>query len=220
MLKRLVIVDDHAIIRDGLRALFREHPRYTVVGEAADGHSAIEQVMGTHPDILILDIGLPGMDGLDVLKRVQALLPAIKVVILSVFTDIALVTELLRNGARAYIMKESAFAELLIALEVLERGDWFISPPLNTLLIKEYLQQSTQRIAGTPVPLTTRERNVLALLANGQSNKDIAASLSIPLRSVESHRATLMEKLNIRSLAGLTKYAICAGLTSSSWEES
>jgi len=211
----IFLADDHAIVRDGLRSLLESTAEYRIIGEAADGHTTVKRVGELNPDILIVDIAMPELNGIAVTRKLSTQCPDTKIIGLSMHADLDFVVEMLAAGARAYMVKDSAFHELDNAIQTVLKGHRYLSRQIDTVMIDEFIQRySRQETPGSSVPLTNREKEVLQLLAEGCSNKDVSQRLGITLRSAETYRAQLMEKLNMHSIAGLTKYAIKIGLTS------
>jgi DNA-binding NarL/FixJ family response regulator len=207
----LLLADDHPLFRDGLRALVARLSGYEVVAETGDGSDALALIRERRPDIAILDIGLPGMSGLDVARAVAAECPETRVVIVSAHADQEYVQRALKSGVSAYLAKDSTASELEVALSAAQRGGTFLSPTIAGGLTQDYLK----RIKDSPdIPLTTRQHEVLRLIAQGLNTKEIAHRLGLSVKTVETHRTEIMERLDIRDIAGLTRYAIRKGLVS------
>jgi DNA-binding NarL/FixJ family response regulator len=211
---KVLLVDDHRLIREGLRALL-EQEGVEVVGEAADGHEAIAAAKELAPDVVVIDVAMPGLNGIDATKRIRIEAPLVKVLALSMNSDRRYVTAMLEAGASGYLLKSAALDELLQALTVVLGGATYLSPSLPGGVEG----QVSLRRRGTPLPsaaraLSAREREVLQLIAEGRTSKEIAAKLDIAVPTVETHRRQLMAKLDVRTIAELTKYAIREGLTS------
>jgi DNA-binding NarL/FixJ family response regulator len=208
---RVLLVDDHPLVRAGVRRVLDSEPQLEVVGEAADGIGALKAIGETAPDILVLDLAMPGMDGLEVLRRAKAIRPALKIVVLTMHASPEYIARAIQTGADGYLLKESAAPELLAAIAAIMAGRAFHSPTVQT-------QLASMIRNGTPAParaidrLTERERDVLREIAAGRSTKEVAARLGIGPRTVESHRANLMRKLGLHSVALLTQFAIREGL--------
>jgi two-component system response regulator NreC len=199
---RVFLADDHAIFRDGLRALLQRHEGVEIVGEAGDGHEALAGIDRTRPDVVVMDIGMPHLNGLEVTRRVRKRLPRTRVLVLSMYEDADFVYQILAAGASGYMLKESASQELLEALAVVRKGQTYLAPRL------ERHAASVRRSASGDGPLTARERETLQLLAEGYSQAQIATRLHISPKTVETHRRHIGAKLGIRDLAGLVKYAV------------
>lgn len=199
---RVFLADDHAIFRDGLRALLQRHEGVEVVGEAGDGREAIEGIERTRPDIVVMDIAMPHLNGLEVTRRVRKRMPRTRVLVLSMYEDADFVHQILEAGASGYVLKGSASQELLEAIAVVRKGQTYLAPRL------ERQAAPARRGASADGPLTARERETLQLLAEGNSHVQIAARLHISPKTVETHRRHIGAKLGIRDLAGLVKYAV------------
>jgi two-component system, NarL family, response regulator NreC len=210
---KVVLADDHRMMRDGLRAVL-ERAGVEVVGEAANGHEAIAEVRRLRPEILVVDITMPELNGIDAARRVTAELPGIKVIALSMNSDRRYVIAMLEAGATGYLLKNSASDELLNALAVVTRGQTYLSPAIAGSVVEQAVGRAPSSRREAERPLSVREREVLQLIAEGKSSKGIAATLEIAVTTVETHRRQIMDKLNLRTVAELTKYAIREGLTS------
>ena len=206
---KVVLADDHAIVRDGLRAVL-EKAGVRVVGEAANGREAVAEALRAHPDVVVMDLAMPELNGVDATRRLTKELPGTKILGLSMNADRRYVSAMLAAGAAGYVLKNAAAEQLLEALSVVMSGQRYLSPEID--------QSTTSTGAGMHPPaekaLTAREREVLQLVAEGKSSKEIGTALEIALPTVETHRRQIMEKLGLRSIAELTKYAIREGLTS------
>lgn len=209
----VILADDHRIFRDGLRPLLDRQPDFEVVAEAEDGLETLEMVWEHKPDILVLDISMPKLNGIEVTRRVVSEFPQCKIVILSMHADRRFVLETLKAGASGYLLKESSFKELLSALRAAVNGQIHLSEQISGTVIKEYLSIAKQSAGSAFSLLSAREREVLQMLAEGKSNKEIASQLNISVKTIETHRKNIMEKLNIHTVAELTKYAIREGIT-------
>jgi DNA-binding NarL/FixJ family response regulator len=207
----LVLADDHRIVRQGLRALLATEPDFRLVGEAADGLEAVRLVERLRPDVLILDLFLPGLSGLEVARRVHQRLPHTRIVILSMYDNEAYVVEALRAGAAAYVLKVSGAEELMRAVREAAAGRQFLSPPISEHALQSY-RDKTASPADPFESLTDREREVLQLTAEGHSGNAVAERLFISPRTVESHRTNLMRKLGLRNQKELVRYAAQRGL--------
>ena len=209
---RLVLVDDHALVRAGLRALVGEMPGVSVVAEAGDGREALQLIREHKPDIALLDISLPGLNGLEVAARVAKEHPATRVIILSMHGDDESVRRALTAGAAGYLLKNSDRSELELALRTVARGNAWLSPAVTKKVVTAFAEGARSSAQGALEVLTPRQREVLQLIAEGHSNKEIAGRLSLSPKTVETHRTELMERLGIHGVAGLVRYAIHIGL--------
>jgi DNA-binding NarL/FixJ family response regulator len=209
---RVVLADDHTLVRAGIRALLDRMPDVEVVGEAGEGWEAVAQVAATRPDVLLADVAMPGMGGLEAAERLRREFPDVRVVMLSMHANEEYVLQALRAGASGYLLKDAASVELDLALRAAVAGQTYLSPAISRQMIDSYMT----RVAGgaTPEPLTPRQREILRLIAEGKSTKEIAFALTISVKTVETHRSQLMDRLDIHDVAGLVKYAIRAGIVS------
>lgn len=206
---KIVLVDDHKMLRDGLRSLLERRADLQVVGEAGDGSAALAVAAATRPDIVVMDMMMPGLGGPEATRRLVAEHPHIKVIALSMLSDQRLAASMLSAGAAAYLVKSSASDELLEAIDAVSAGRRHVSPELAGAL--DLLGDAAPI---PPAPLSRRERDVLQLLAQGLKSKEIAARLGLATNTIDTHRKTVMDKLGLRSIAELTKYAVREGLTS------
>lgn len=207
----ILIADDHAIVRTGLRALLRSEPSLQLVGEATGGYEAIELVSKTRPDILILDLSMPDLDGIAVTRQLKPQYPDLRILILTVHEDEAMLREAIRAGASGYIVKHAAEAELIAAINTIRRGDLYVDPAMLRVLLVEFPKPRTEQPA-SPDPLTPRETDVLKLIVQGYTNRQVGEELGISVRTVEGHRANLLEKLGLRTRVELVRYARDRGL--------
>jgi DNA-binding NarL/FixJ family response regulator len=214
MTVRILIADDHKILREGLKSLLEKQPEFAVVAEAQDGLSAISAAKKHKPDIAILDIGMPDLNGIEVTRRIRSELAETRVIALSMHADRRFVMGILEAGANGYLLKDSAFAELITAVTAVAKGKMYLSPSIAETVVKNSLEKLDRKDEGSSVLLSGREREVLQMIAEGKSTKEIALKLFVSTKTVETHRKQIMDKLNIRTVAGLTKYAIREGLTS------
>ncbi|MDQ6829269.1 MAG: response regulator transcription factor [Gemmatimonadota bacterium] len=210
---RVLVVDDHALVREGIRHVLTVDPGFEVVAEAASGDEAIAMAKTHAPDVVVLDISMPGGSGLDVTAALRREMPGVRVLILSMHDHEQYVLESVRAGAHGYLRKDSSPGELREAIRAVHDGESFFSAPVATQLSAALRGEATREVRATKLAtITGRERDVLLGVAQGRTNKEIAASLGISPRTVESHRESLMRKLEIRSVAGLTRLAIDEGL--------
>jgi two-component system response regulator NreC len=207
----ILIADDHAIVRTGLRALLTSEPGLQLVGEATGGYEAIELVGKTRPDILILDLSMPDLDGIAVTRQLKPQYPDLRILILTVHEDEAMLREAIRAGASGYIVKHAAEAELIAAIKTIRRGDLYVDPAMLRVLLVESPKPKTEQPA-SPDPLTPRETDVLKLIVQGYTNRQVGEELGISVRTVEGHRANLLEKLGLRTRVELVRYARERGL--------
>jgi DNA-binding NarL/FixJ family response regulator len=211
---RVLLADDHALVRAGIRALLEGLEGVAVVAEAGNGGEVLELARKHRPDVVLLDISMPGIGGLEASAQLKQEIPEVRVVMLSMHANEEYVLQALRAGAVGYMLKDSATAELELALQAVMQGETYLSPPISRQVVEGYVQR-----VGAEQPaadhLTPRQRQVLQLIAEGLSTKEIAYRLELSVKTVETHRAQLMERLQIRDIAGLVKYAIRNGLVSS-----
>jgi DNA-binding NarL/FixJ family response regulator len=208
----IVLADDHPVVRRGLRALLEAVPDFRVTGETGDGLEVVRLVEELRPQVLVLDLMMPGVGGLEVARQVNLRFPTTKVVILSMHANEAYVLEALRNGASAYVLKDAGGGELLQAVRSVVAGSRYLSAPLSERAIADYVEKAKSAPLDPVGELTTREREVLGLAAEGQSTGDIAARLGISPRTAETHRANLMRKLGLHSQTDLVRFAIRQGI--------
>jgi DNA-binding NarL/FixJ family response regulator len=214
MKTKILLVDDHKILRDGICSIVKGYPDMEVIGEAANGKEALRLVKELSPDVVIMDISMPDLNGIDATRRIIADNPNIKVIALSMHHDKQFVSEIFKAGASGYLLKDCAFDELEHAVNIVMDGKTYINPQIASLVIESLVNQPQATSQKSFSLLTDREREVLQLISEGQSTKDIASKLSVSAKTIESHRRQVMGKLNIRNIAELTKYAIREGLTS------
>ncbi len=208
----IVLADDHQVVRHGLRVLLESEPSFRIVGEASDGLEAIDLVERQQPDIVVLDLMMPGLNGLEVARQSSHRSPRTNVVILSMYNNEAYVLEALRAGAKAYVLKASTSDELVRAIREVVAGRRYLSPPLSERAIQAYSQKAESAAVDAYETLTTREREILQLAAEGCTNAEIATRLSISPRTAETHRANLMRKLGLHSHTDLIRYALRRGI--------
>jgi len=211
----VLIVDDHTIVRQGLRKLLEAEGDIEIVGEAADGREAVTKAAEFLPSIVLLDISMPGLNGLEAVRQILKRSPKTRVMVLSMHKNEAYVLQALRNGASGYVLKESASEEIVTALRALGRGESYLSPSISRVVIDDYLRiNSGGEQAGRTLyeSLTAREREIFQLLAEGLKNHEVAERLHVSVKTVETHRAHVMEKLGLNNIAELVKYAIEIGI--------
>jgi DNA-binding NarL/FixJ family response regulator len=210
---KILLADDHKIMRDGLRAMLDKEAGLEVVGEADNGRSALSLARDLKPDVVIMDIAMPDLNGIEATRELAGELIDTKVIALSMHTDRRFVFEMLRAGASGYLLKSSAFEELATAIKLVMSNRTFLSSNILDTVVKDYVNQRTKSNSPAYSRLSDRERQVLQLIAEGNSTKEISFLLNVSTKTVESHRNNIMNKLEIHSLAGLTKFAVREGLT-------
>ena len=212
---RILLADDHIVMRAGLRALLERQPNLEVVGEAGDGRETLELASSRAPDVVVMDIAMPNLNGVEATRRMISKQPTISVVILSMYSDESYVMRALEAGARAYLLKDSAVSDLIRAIEAVSQGKSFFSPKISRILAEEYVHALKQKGVGDSYELlTTREREILQLLVEGNTNKEVATSLNISVYTAETHRGNIFQKLNLHSSAELVLYAVRKGIIS------
>ncbi len=212
---RVILADDHHLVRQGIRSLLEKVDDIQVIAEAEDGQQAIELVQRLAPDVLVMDISMPRLNGIEAAERIRRLGVSTQVVILSMHSDETLARQALRSGARGYLLKRSVTEELILAIRAASRGEIYLTPGISKLLLDEFSNRQTNaESAGLFDLLTSREREVLQLIAEGQTNHAIAEQLSVSVKTVEKHRSSLMSKLKVHDVAGLTRIAIKSKLVS------
>jgi DNA-binding NarL/FixJ family response regulator len=207
---RILLADDHTLVRAGVRRILETQPGITVAGEVSDGDAALDFLRASPVDVLVLDLTMPGTDGFEVLRQVKATLPGMKVLVLTMHANAEYVARAVQDGADGYLLKDSAVQDLVAAIAAVQAGRAYYSPP-----VQRALSELLRAHSAPPRPmdtLTDREREVLRLVVKGLSTKEIASQLDISTRTVETHRANLMRKLNLKSVALLTQFAIREGL--------
>jgi len=214
MEKNILICDDHKIFREGLRALLEKQPGIRVVGEARDGIESVRLAKELSPDIVIMDISMPGLNGIEASRKLAKMRKAARVIALSMHNDRKYVTEIFKAGARAYLLKDSAFEELMDAIKAVNCGRFFLSAGITSVVLGDYIKGPGGDPRSPFTILSSREREVLQLLAEGLRTKEISHKLGLSVKTVETHRKKIMEKLGIQSIAGLTRYAVKEGLIS------
>ncbi len=210
---RIVLADDHTVVRNGLRLILERQPDFEVVGEASDGREVMRLVEAQKPDVVVMDIGMPGLNGMEAARRVVEDFPGTKVAILSMHKDEAYVIRSLKAGVRAYLLKDSAEADLIAAIRAVIDGRSFFSPVIRKVLQEDFMRQLEEReVEDTYDLLTAREREILQLVAEGKSNKEVAQLLNLSLFTVETHRGHILQKLNLHSVPELVLYAVRKGM--------
>jgi DNA-binding NarL/FixJ family response regulator len=208
---RILIADDHEVARQGIRSLLESHPGWEVCAEARDGREAVECASKLKPDILLLDIGMPNLNGLDAARQILALAPDASILILTIHDSEQVIREVLAVGARGFLLKSDAGRDLLAAVEALQQRRTFFTPKVAQMMLDGYLRPQETDTPAQCV-LTPREREVIQLVAEGKTTKEVAAALSLSIKTAETHRTNLMRKLDLHSVADLTLYAVRNGI--------
>jgi two-component system response regulator NreC len=214
MALRLLLVDDHKLIRDGLKSLIAKQPEFEVIGEAGDGLKAVSLVKELKPDIVIMDVSIPELNGYDATRQIVSEFPDVKVIALSMHSDRRFVLEMLKAGANGYMIKDCAFEEITRAVTAVWKGQTYLSPQVAGVIVGDFINQKGIQERSAIAQLSEREREVLKMLAEGHSTKEIASKINLSIKTIETHRKNIMDKLGIRNIAALTKLAIREGLTS------
>ena len=210
----VMVADDHKMMRDGLRMLLNQAKNIEVVGEAHDGQTAVQMAKKLYPDVIVMDIGMPGLNGIEATRQIVGKSPNTKVVALSMHADRRYVVQMLQAGASGYLHKDNAFEELAVAIQTVMKGKTYLSPDIARNVVEECKRLSGKKDDGSVFTiLTDREREVLQQIAEGKATKEIASELSVSVKTIETHRHQIMEKLDLHSVAELTKYAVREGLT-------
>jgi len=211
----ILLADDHNVMRAGLKLLLESHTGFKVVSEASDGNQAVENAVRTRPDVVVLDIAMPKLSGIEAAQRISAQLPQTAIIILSMHSDEGYVLRALKSGARGYLLKDSAESDLIQAIKAVSEGKAFFSPEISKVLAEDYVREINIRGAEDSYDLLSpREREILQLLVEGRSNKDISGLLNLSLYTVETHRRNLQSKLNLHSFPELILYAVRKGIIS------
>jgi len=210
---RILLADDHTVVRNGLRLILQQQPDFQVVGEASDGREAVRLAESEQPDVVVMDIGMPNLNGIEATRRIVSHQPKIAVAILSMHTDEGYVVRSMKAGVRAYLLKDSAEADLIAAIRAISAGKSFFSPAIRKLLQEDFIRQlEDNEVEDTYDLLSTREREILQLVAEGKTNKEMAGALNISPFTVETHRAHILQKLNLHSVPELILYAVRKGI--------
>jgi DNA-binding NarL/FixJ family response regulator len=209
---RILIADDHEVARQGIRALLESHPGWEVCAEAKDGREAVELASNSKPDIVLLDIGMPNLNGLDAARQILAMSPAIAILILTMHDAEQVVREVLAAGARGFVLKSDAARDLVTAVDALQHRRSFFTTRVTQMVLNGYLHQEKETSPSAKAVLTPREREVIQLLAEGKTSKEVAVALKLSVKTAETHRTNLMRKLDLHSVADLTLYAIRNGI--------
>ena len=213
MALRIIITDDHRLIREGLRSLL-ESQGFQVVGEAEDGRSAVKLAKKLDPDAVIIDISIPGLNGIEATRQIHQEAPQVKVIVLSMRSDRRAVLAAFAAGASGYLLKEAAFEEMVVAINVALKGQTYLSPAIAHVVVRNSIEYWSASAEPMGRGISSREREILQLVAEGRSSKEMAESLYVSVKTIETHRKQIMNKLNLHSIAELTKYAVREGVTS------
>jgi DNA-binding NarL/FixJ family response regulator len=205
---RILLADDHAVVRQGFKMILAEQPDMEIAGEAANGREAVELAEKIKPDVVVMDVAMPELNGIEATRRLAASAPHIRVLALSMHKDSVYVREILRAGARGYLLKDSPAQDLLAAVRAVAGGEGYLSPAVSSAVLDDYRKHVTDPID----LLTSREREVLQMLAEGKTNKEIATTLNLSVYTVDAHRGRIMEKLNVHSINELVRFAVRNGL--------
>ncbi len=212
---RIVLADDHTVVRKGLRMLLENQPGFTVIADACDGRETVALAEQHQPDVVVLDVAMPMLNGIEAARQISQKCPQTATVFLSMHADEGYVLKALKSGARAYLLKDSAESDLISAIRAVTEGKSFFSPSISKMLVEDYVRQMRERdVEDSYDLLTPREREILQLLAEGKNNKEVAAQLNLSLYTVETHRGNIFQKLNLHSTAELILYAIRKGVIS------
>lgn len=212
---RILLADDHTVIRKGLRLLLESQPEFKVVAEASDGREAVEIAEAQNPNVVVMDVAMPNLNGIEAARQISAKQPQTAIVFLSMHSDESYVLRALKAGARGYLLKDSAEHDLINAIKAVSEGKAFFSPIISKMLVEDYMRQMQEReVEDSYELLTTREREILQLLAEGKTNKEVASVLNLSLYTVETHRSNLLQKLNLHSVPELILYAVRKGVIS------
>jgi len=211
---KVILADDHEMMRKGLRSLFEQEIDIEVIAEAENGRKAVELAWELQPDIIIMDVSMPDLNGIEATRQIKKDFPDIKVIALSMYTNERFILEMLKAGVSGYLLKDSAFEELIKAIRTVMLDRVHLSPEVTSIMLNEFMQKAQHKDNTSFSVLTAREREVLQLIAEGNTTKKIASQLNVSVKTVDTHRQHIMEKLDIHNIAELTKYAIRLGLTS------
>jgi two-component system response regulator NreC len=205
---RIMVADDHVLVRQGFKMILAAQPDMQIVGEAANGREAVEQAEKLQPDVVLMDVTMPELNGIEATRRLATASPRTRVLALSMHKDAVYVREILRAGARGYLLKDSAEADLIAAVRSVAKGEGYLSPSVSDAVLTDYRRHVTDPLD----LLTTREREVLQMIAEGKTNKEIATTLNLSVYTIEAHRGRIMEKLNLHSTGELVRFALRSGL--------
>jgi DNA-binding NarL/FixJ family response regulator len=211
---KILLADDHNLIREGLRTLISDEPNMSVIAEAEEGRTAVQLAAKLSPNVVIMDISMPGLNGIEATRQILAKSPEPKIIALSMHMERRMILEMLNAGASGYLLKDCAFGEVIRAIETVMSNCTYLSPKIADIIVKDYIHRIPSNDLSSLTLLSPREREVLQLLAEGRKTRDIASLLHVSGKTVDTYRTQIMEKLGIHSIAELTKYAIREGLTS------
>jgi DNA-binding NarL/FixJ family response regulator len=210
---RILLADDHGVMRQGLRSLLEKEADFEVVGEAADGREVVVMAKELSPDVVVMDVAMPGLNGIEAARHILREDPQVKVLALSMHSDTRFIARMLRVGARGYLLKECAFEELARAIRSVVSGRTYLGGAVTGALVQDYLRRIPEADPSPAPTLTAREREVLQLISEGRTTKQISLLLRVSIKTIETHRKQIMDKLGLRSVAALTKYAVREGIT-------
>ena len=211
---RVVLADDHKIVREGLCSLLQGDPRVEIVGVAEDGRSAVQLVREQKPDVVVMDVAMPDLNGIEAARRIKAEMPDVRILALSMHDDKRYISSMLQAGASGYLLKDCAFKELVMAIRTVARRQVYLSPGIAALVTEDYVRQLMTKDVSPAALLSPKEREVLQLMAEGHRTKHIAELLNLSVKTIETYRLQVMDKLDLHSVAELTKFAVREGLTS------
>ena len=209
---KILLADDHKILRNGMRSMIEKEPDLEVVGEAENGITAVQMACDLNPDVVIMDIAMPGINGVDATREILSKAPEIKVLALSTYSEKQFIFTMLKAGALGYLVKDCAFEELVSAVRSVAENKIYIAPKVLNIVVKEYLNHESQELPKDDVQITPRERDVLRLITKGKNTKEVASELYVSAKTIETHRQNIISKLGIHNVAELTLYAVQSGL--------
>lgn len=211
---RVILVDDHVIVREGLRMVLQSQPDTEVIGEAGDGREALDMIAALHPDVVVMDIAMPNMNGLEATRQITRRYPDVRVVILTMHENQQYLVQIVRAGATGCVLKRSAGTELVSAIDAASRGENYFSPTIATYVVEDYRRLLAEPRTPDGTTLTEREREILQMVAEGRTNREIAEALTLSIKTIQAHRGNIMEKLGAHDRTDLVKYAIRVGMIS------